>query len=69
MTTCPQWGNNGDMKDKAKKAVKRKHSADMHVRFTPEQKALCEKAAEYEGASLSSWIRTKLIAAARETLK
>ena len=40
----------------------------LHLRITPEQKAMFEKAANKETLRLSQWVRHVLIAAARQTL-
>lgn len=55
------------MVGKAKKVDEnRKHSADTHIRLEPDQRELFDKAAEEAGLSLSAWIRTRLLAAAKK---
>lgn len=46
----------------------RKHSAQLHIRCTPEQDQLVREAAEHAGQTLTNWIRGVLVKAAREEL-
>lgn len=69
LTTCPRCGYIGDMKKSSKTADSRKHSEDLHIRIEPEHKKLFLEAAELEGLDLSSWIRSRLLKAARKDLK
>ena len=47
---------------------KRKHSAQIHIRLTPEHDQLIREAAEHSGQTLTNWIRGQLVKAARQEL-
>ena len=48
--------------------VERRHSAQINFRITPEHDQLIREAAEHSGATLTNWIRSVLVKAAREEL-
>jgi uncharacterized protein (DUF1778 family) len=47
---------------------KRKHSGSVRIRLVPEHDADIRHAAQLAGLNLSSWVRERLIKAAREEL-
>ena len=51
-----------------KSPPKRRHSAALHIRLTPEHEDLIRQAADLTGTSLSDWIRDKLVRAARKDI-
>jgi uncharacterized protein (DUF1778 family) len=48
---------------------KRRHTAQIHIRLTPEHDALIREAAEQSGSTLTNWIRDRLLRAARDELR
>jgi uncharacterized protein (DUF1778 family) len=48
--------------------LKRKHSSSLYIRVTPEHEELIRQAAELTGASLSVWIRDRLVRVARREI-
>lgn len=48
---------------------KRRHTAQIHIRLTPEHDELIREAAEQSGSTLTNWIRDRLLRAAREELR
>ena len=51
-----------------KDAEKRAHSAQIHIRLTPEHDDLIRQAAEHSGQTLTNWIRGVLVREARKEL-
>lgn len=49
-------------------AETRKHSAQLHIRLTPEHDDLIRRAADHAGQTLTNWIRGVLVKAARQEL-
>jgi uncharacterized protein (DUF1778 family) len=47
---------------------KRRHSAALFIRVTPEHEEMIKKAAELAGTSVSDWIRSSLIRTARRDI-
>lgn len=52
----------------AKHQEKRSHSAQLHIRLTPEHDDLIRQAAEHSGQTLTNWIRGVLVREARKEL-
>ncbi len=48
---------------------KRTHSAQLHIRLTPEHDRLVREAAEHAGQTLTNWIRGVLVREARKELQ
>jgi uncharacterized protein (DUF1778 family) len=53
------------MPDKASTSTK---DARLEIRISQEEKELCQRAADRDDRPLSNWIRSRLVAAAREEL-
>ena len=49
-------------------AETRRHTAQIHIRLTPDQDKLIREAAEHSGSTLTNWIRDRLLRAARQEL-
>jgi len=47
---------------------KRRHSAALFIRVTPEHEEMIKRAAELAGTSVSDWIRSSLIRTARKDI-
>jgi len=47
----------------------RRHTAQIHIRLTPEQDELIRSAAEHSGQTLTNWIRGELLKSARRELR
>jgi len=54
--------------DMATDQEKRTHSAQLHIRLTPEHDHLVREAAEHAGQTLTNWIRGVLVREARREL-
>lgn len=59
---CAHWVYSRRMPEK------RKHTAQIHIRLTPDHDQLIREAAEHSGQTLTNWIRGVLVKAAREEL-